>query len=267
MRHLRLRPTARIAHSSRARVVLAVAAVSLGVGAAIAVASVPGGDGVIHACYLTAPGGAPLAGAPNVRIIDPSAGQACNPPAGAGSPEATLAWNTAGPAGPQGPAGANGTATIEQPAAAPAGGPVGTLTLTEGPKTTVRADLFDVSTIATGPGSQAGGSARTKVPATEIKVTKHLDSSSPKLAAAIGRGTGFDIATIVIYKPGTTAPGTTLKLKSAQIVSDEATVSSRDTTPTETLTLVAKTWQTTTSGGGSGLPAVQKIVGIQNPKA
>ncbi|HEY5142996.1 MAG TPA: type VI secretion system tube protein Hcp [Solirubrobacteraceae bacterium] len=272
MRSLRSRPKAWIARSGRARIVLALAVVGLGAGAAIAVAGVPGSDGVIHACYQTDPAtGKPLP-VPNVRVIDPGAGQSCNPPAGAGAPEASLAWNIAGPAGaqgpagPQGPAGANETGTVVSPASTP-GGPVGTLTLTQGEKVAVKADLLAVATVSTGPASSAAGQARSTSPSTQIRITKLIDVSSPKLALAAAHGTAFDIATIVIYKAGTTTPGTTFKLKSAQIATDEDAISSGGETPSETLTLVATQWQTTTSGGGSALPAVQKVIGIKKPKA
>jgi Type VI secretion system effector, Hcp len=93
--------------SARAVLLLIVGAV--GGAAAAAIASVPGNDGVIHACYqVQQDGTTPVTGVPNVRIIDPSAGQTCNPAGGAGPPEHSLEWNVTGPPGPEGTAGSPG---------------------------------------------------------------------------------------------------------------------------------------------------------------
>jgi hypothetical protein len=93
---------------------VALLAVGLAGGAAaIAVASVPGSDGVIHGCYpISVTGGTtkPTATA-TLRIIDPSANQTCatTTAVGGGPPtEAALDWNAAGPQGPAGPAGPAG---------------------------------------------------------------------------------------------------------------------------------------------------------------
>ncbi|MBN9623327.1 MAG: hypothetical protein J0H06_10280, partial [Actinobacteria bacterium] len=68
-------------HTGRA-VVLVVVGVVAGA-AATAIAAVPGNDAVVNACYeVQQDGTTPLAGAPNLRIIDPAAGQTCNAPGG-----------------------------------------------------------------------------------------------------------------------------------------------------------------------------------------
>jgi hypothetical protein len=83
-----------------------------GAGAAIAVATVPGPDGVIHACYEVQTIGsavAPVTGAANIRIIDPGAGQSCTTAVpGPPSAERALDWNKAGPSGVAGTTGVPG---------------------------------------------------------------------------------------------------------------------------------------------------------------
>ncbi len=107
-------------HTGRA-VVLVVVGVVAGA-AATAIAAVPGNDAVVNACYeVQQDGTTPLAGAPNLRIIDPAAGQTCNAPGGPGPTEHALSWNESGPPGPEGAAGAQGV-----PGAQGAAGPAGT---------------------------------------------------------------------------------------------------------------------------------------------
>jgi hypothetical protein len=61
----------------------------------IAVAAIPGDEGVIQACYMKTSG--------NLRVIDPSLGKTCHP-----TKELALSWNQAGIKGDPGPAGADG---------------------------------------------------------------------------------------------------------------------------------------------------------------
>lgn len=76
----------------RVLVISGTAAVFLGGGATVAFASIPGGNGVIHGCYLKSNG--------NLKVVD-SATQTCR------RDETALNWNQTGPAGPStaGPAG------------------------------------------------------------------------------------------------------------------------------------------------------------------
>lgn len=108
----------RIGRSGKAAVLLAAGVA--GGAAAVAVASVPDSNGVIHACYAVQANGEPAitqsttSTTPMFRIIDPGggAGQTCSTSAaGAPAPEKEIDWNQSGPAGPtgpQGPAGQNG---------------------------------------------------------------------------------------------------------------------------------------------------------------
>lgn len=74
-------------------ITLAVALVVGGVLSAYATGSIPGPDGVFHACFDNTNG--------VVRLIDPSA-STCR------TNESAISWNQAGPPGPQGPVGAAG---------------------------------------------------------------------------------------------------------------------------------------------------------------
>jgi type VI secretion system secreted protein Hcp len=116
----------RMRHSRRALQIALPTAAALGAGAAVAVGSIPGGDGTITGCYAGT-NGATLRppNAPNgvteppgaLRVIDPSLPSTIGGgPAGAPSPnlaavcdpnkeETQITWNQKGTSGPQGPPG------------------------------------------------------------------------------------------------------------------------------------------------------------------
>jgi Type VI secretion system effector, Hcp len=196
---------------------LLVAVGAAGGAAAVAVATVPDSSGVIHACVKTV-GGAPDTSGANVRIIDPSAGQACTAPVGAAPTETALSWNVTGPPGQPGaagPPGANGrSVTI-------AGGNTFTLSggqvITVGPSPglTIAAPKFTGGNIAklalTGgvklstdisgvsfPPITGGGKAKIH----DIQVTKHFDKASTTLAKACVEGTDIHSAIITVGKSG-----------------------------------------------------------------
>ena len=81
--------------SKRAARLIGLVAGLLGLAGGVAFATIPGSDGVIHACYSKS-GGA-------LRVVDASV-------TGCKSGETSLDWNMRGPAGPQGVAGAAGPA-------------------------------------------------------------------------------------------------------------------------------------------------------------
>src|SRR6478735_7613775 len=94
----------------------------LGAGAAIAFASVPDSNGVVHACYQLAPGGGTVpASGPNVRVIDTNSAQTCD----AASERAFTISGQPGPQGLQGPQGIQGPpgekGTVEVPGPDPTG--------------------------------------------------------------------------------------------------------------------------------------------------
>lgn len=116
----------RMRHSRRALQIALPTAAALGAGAAVAVGSIPSGDGTITGCYagqhgavLTVNGdGVVTEPAGALRVIDPT-NTASNP---AGAPpdprvsscdpqqETQITWNQKGPAGPQGVTGPQGPA-------------------------------------------------------------------------------------------------------------------------------------------------------------
>lgn len=91
--------------------VLLLAAGAAGGGAALAVASVPDGNGTFHACLDQTVSGTtsvPSQSGSNVTVIDPAAGQHCNPPGRAAANQREITWNATGPQGPQGAQGPSG---------------------------------------------------------------------------------------------------------------------------------------------------------------
>jgi type VI secretion system secreted protein Hcp len=95
----------------KAAVLIAVGAA--GWGAALAVASIPDSNGVIHGCVELEPGSTiPLTSAANLRVIDPAAQQTCSTtnPAGGLASEEAVSWNTVGQQGAPGATGAPGPA-------------------------------------------------------------------------------------------------------------------------------------------------------------
>jgi hypothetical protein len=240
-----------------------VAAGAAGGGAALAVASVPGSDGVISACYPITTNAAghtvpavPLPGitAPYLRVIDTSAGQTCNTvKAGGGPPpEATIDWKQTGVPGlrgARGPAGHSATIsganvvtisgggvitvagshglTIDTPSIRPGALPIGTLSL-DGGTAPIKFDVFSESvagTLSTGAG---GGQVH------ELVITKHIDSASPNLSKACASGEHFRRAVLTIRKAGG-ARDPIYVLQNLSISS--FSMSSGGDRPTESLTL------------------------------
>jgi hypothetical protein len=269
----------RIGSPGRAALLVAVGAA--GGGAALAVASVPDGNGVVHACVAmtvttgkTVPVTPPPTGG-NVRIIDPSATQACTTtPNLGGTVEQTLNWNTAGPQGPQGPPGTNGP---QGPAGATNTVAAGhTLTISGGQVITVgnssgltiapprlrstdprvadvvlqngrtgkpvSFNILAADLVAPGASSATGsGGGAGKVRFGEIQITKVLDKSSPSLSIACATGRHFSRATVVFRKAGKGGKGQQVlvyKLNSVLISSYQIGPSGGGgLTPQETLTL------------------------------
>jgi Type VI secretion system effector, Hcp len=228
----------------RAAALLAAGAV--GGAAAVAVASVPGSDGVIHACYaITDNQGTtePVPTIGNIRIIDPSVGQTCSNPVGAPASEATLAWNATGPAGTPGTPGATGqpgtvtTVTVGSTpvllTAAP-GKSVGTLTISGTPTVRSGAGTTEFQLVGfefSRPGGAVGTAARK---AGELTITKHVDKSSPALFKACATGQHFNKVTISLRKAG---GGKTLTYKLSNVVIGSIERTYDGEQPTEVLTL------------------------------
>lgn len=201
--------------------------------AAVALATVPDGNGVIHTCYQTVggPGGLPDAG-PNLRVIDTDAGQICDP-----AREAPLNFNQQGPAGPVGAQGPPGQAG----AAGPPGESGGSLELGDCPAivghVTLNASLsFDACVLLRVRIGARGASSGDSSGSTEYEITRVSDQLSPQLLKAAVQGTVFKTATIQVYKPGTTTVAQTFKLSDAVISSLKAGLGQM--LPTEVLRLI-----------------------------
>jgi|GEM_PF-5507063 len=201
----------------RAALLLVVGA--LAGAAAAAIAAVPGSDGLIHACYATQKDGTtPADVAGNVRIIDPSAGQACN----SAQLEHALSWNVSGPPGPEGAAGAPGAqgATGPQGASGPPGATASidgqTFTLGDGktltappspvPQLQVAPGGPKVATMTLGAGGTSSGVLAWQLvggpgaAARGIQIVKPLDKASPTLLKRCVTGKHIPKAVITVRK-------------------------------------------------------------------
>jgi type VI secretion system Hcp family effector len=143
-----------------------IALVAAGAGAGVAVAAVPGSNGVITGCVnvVRQDDGAlvPEVGdGPNLSIIDTDAGQSCNASDADTSPQTTLTWNATGPQGPAGTPGATGPTGSTGPRG-PAG-PTGTTGSTgpQGPAGTTGAPGAAGAKGAIGPQGPAGTTGAT----------------------------------------------------------------------------------------------------------
>lgn len=244
--------------------VMSTVAAFLALGGAVAFAAVPGNDGVIHACYEVQQDGTPVTGAPNVRIIDPSAGQTCNPVGAAGPPEQALSWNVSGPPGSEGAAGSPGPqgATGAQGASGPAGSTVSiggqTFTLGDGktlaaspspiPPLQVVPGAAPVATMTLGSGSgatssgvlawQLVGGPGAKVRG--IQIVKTVDKASPTLQRACVTGKHFNNATITVRRKDADGGPQTIVLTNASVDSyatDKSKGKGGKETTTETVSL------------------------------
>jgi type VI secretion system secreted protein Hcp len=240
-----------------------------GGGAALAVASIPDSNGVIHACVEVTNGTTiPITTPGNVRLVDPAAAQTCTTNAvGGPTAELPLNWNQAGPQGVPGQTGPPGTPgtpggtvtvtsghtitlsggnvitvgapaantlTVINPPSERASGK--TLTLTLGSDTV---ELLGFSFGATGGGStqshgSGGGAGKSSVH--EITITRKVDKTSLKLALFCANGKHIPNGTIVVRKAGGNH-SITYQLSDVLISSYQTGGSGHDVTPTESLTL------------------------------
>lgn len=236
-----------------------LAAAALGGGAAMAVASVPDGNGVIHACVdvTTTSGGAtvPKQPGPNLTIIDPSAGQQCLPADGAGVPNQTaISWSVTGPQGPPGVPGPQGATGAAGPTGATggrgaAGSGITNVVTIAPPLLNANAKPVADVTIGSGAGAltfpilaahQAGvatGSTARKTTFHEFTITKKLDKASPNLFKLAATGKHIPKVTIEYSKPS--APGKYLEIKLSDVlISSDQTQASPGgaASPRETIT-------------------------------
>jgi hypothetical protein len=222
--------------SSNVKLVAVSAITAIGASAAVAIATVPDNNGVIHTCYEVvhppAGGTFPKNAPGNWRVIDPDApagvgaGSDCDP-----AGELPLNFNQAGPAGSPGASGAPG------PAGGPAAGGEGCSAAVGHFKlnASLQSDVCVLKQIKIGAKSAAGGGPNG--PSTQFEMERFMDGVSPKLQKAAVQGTIFQSAKIQVYAPGTTNVVKTFSLANAAISSLQ--IGQGQKKPTEIVTLVA----------------------------
>jgi type VI secretion system Hcp family effector len=238
---------------------LLIAVGAAGGGAALAVASVPGSDGAINACYgiqVRSGTTTPSTTGPNLRIIDTAAGQTCSTtsPLGGVPSEATLSWNAVGPRGPQGPRGKSVTIAAGHTLTLPGGGvvtvgsskgvTVTTPTLTRHSKAIgtvefgggLKFPLYSYN--VAGKGTSGGGTAG-KTNIHDLNFTKYVDKSSPTLFKYCAKGTHIPQVTIILRKGGGKAgqPQVYLKIKLQTVFISSYQQVNGGTKPSESISL------------------------------
>jgi type VI protein secretion system component Hcp len=222
---------------------LIAVAVLVGAGT-VAVASIPGSDGVITACWNSTAGSTYGA----LRVIDPSlAGTtrsaneySCQ------SGETQITWNQQGPTGPTGPTGPAGPAG-PQGARAPSsvlsfsgsgggGGGGGSLYLLKLKGLTGESQVkkhkgeIDLKSVSFGAGQNKPKSA-------EIIVVKRIDSTSPKLFVAAASGKSYPKGSIEFIKRKTGQEYLVFKMKDVLVTSVKTLTGGGDPLPSEQVTL------------------------------
>ena len=248
-----------------------VAALGLGIGGAVAAASIPGSDGTITGCYLT-PSGAQESEQPpgELRVIDPSDTTESDPAVSTcTSGEATLTWNqqgppgvtgATGPQGPTGPAGATGATGAQGPAggvsASPGsnsdvimeltpsnanlGGlnsvPVGESQVSGSQNQEFNLTSFDLGVANTlNIGSATSGAGAGKVTFQPFTVTKTVDKYSSDLFLDLAAGKRVTSAEIIVRRAdatGTATPVAQYLMKDVLITSLHVSGTAKQTTET-----------------------------------
>lgn len=217
----------RLTSGRTAKIALPTVAV-LGAGGAFATAAIPGANGEITGCYMSA-GGAQG----SLRVIDE--GETC------GRNETQIKWNQKGvpgdrgpegptgpqgPEGPQGPAGANGSEALLIGGEALNSGRARAFVEIDGIKGESRdskaADSIDIQSFSfgvTNSGSTqiGGGAGAGRASFSSFKFNKHYDASSPPLFAASASGKHIDDATFSFRRTGEN-PATFLTVKLTDVL-------------------------------------------------
>jgi hypothetical protein len=213
--------------------VLLLAVGGVGGAAAVAVATVPDGSGVIHACVgISDPGQPPLTNAANLTVIDPSAGQSCN-----SGGQTSISWNVQGRPGPTGPPGIPGTNTftytLVPPIVKTTAPSAGQVVLGSGRG----AVTFDLLTYGFTPAATSAKGAG-KISPKEFTISKTQDKASAKLFLYCANGKHIATGRITVRKTsGGKQRFLTFTFKSVLISSIQASSSQGGTRPLETLTL------------------------------
>jgi hypothetical protein len=226
---------------------LLIAAGAVGGGAALAVASVPGSNGVIHGCYLVDSTGAPVTTGPNLRIIDPSLGQQCLGAQGEFQSESSLSWNQTGPPGPPGKSvtiagghtftvghtvvtvGFPPSEIVTPPLINRHSTPIGTLKLSTG-------QTFHIFSFDFAPKAASSGAGAGKVNFNEFTITKEVDKASPKLRQFCANGKHIPQGTITLRKAGGGGKDY-LVIKFDTVIISSYQISASNENPTESLSL------------------------------
>jgi type VI secretion system secreted protein Hcp len=211
----------RMKHSRRALQIALPTAAALGVGAAVAVGSIPGSDGTITGCYaspspnvdgfrenVTINGATEPPGA--LRVIDPT----LTGPAGAANPaaacdpkyETPITWNQKGPPGNQGTVGASGAPGTQGATGAPGAPLIGDTSfgISGNGKTFLKIDgingesndkthksWISVDSFSLGTHSSGGGGGAGKTTIQSFTITKPIDKSSPLLFLGAANGKNY----------------------------------------------------------------------------
>jgi type VI secretion system Hcp family effector len=238
-----------------------LAAGVLGAGAAIAIASVPDGGGVYHACYqFDAASGLP-APSPNVRVID---SESASPSQSCGANEhAFTIGGQPGPQGIQGPPGPQG------PPGAPATAPDATAgqgTLSGGGRAT-RSALAIAGSISfpvlslgygvAGPGARTSGYVTRSAPPPQVIVTREPDKYTTALFKACATGENFKTMVFELFKNGTTTPYLKLTLTNAVVTSAQAAGHASDRVQETEEFAAQKLTLQYLAGASHTLPAIQ----------
>jgi type VI secretion system secreted protein Hcp len=212
----------RMRNSKRALQIALPTAAALGVGAAVAVGSIPGGDGTITGCYAGTAGatfqwfnGIMVTGATEppgaLRVIDPT--NTVNNPAGTPpntlpsqcdpKQETQLTWNQKGPPGPQGVTGTSGVPGAQGPPGTPLIGDTSFGISGNGQSFLkidgIKGESSDrthkgqivVDSFSLGAHSSGGGGGAGKTTIQSFTITKSIDKASPLLFRGEAGGTSY----------------------------------------------------------------------------
>jgi len=177
------------------RVSVVLVAVAVAVAAGVAYATIPGADGVIQGCYNKAG---------VLRVVDPSAGDAC------AAGETAIEWNQEGQTGPQGPPGSPGQAADAVDATMQiTGQKLGELEV---------APILRIGHEIVSPRDAASGLPTGKRQHKPFVITKELDKSTPLLLSALITNENLTTAKFAVAD-GTSNTVMTIVLQNASVAS------------------------------------------------
>ncbi|HZV74781.1 MAG TPA: type VI secretion system tube protein TssD [Conexibacter sp.] len=284
-----VRAVERARRSRRAALKVALpTAAALGAGAAIAIGSIPSGDGTITGCYVTAPN--PTSGFfhyGQLRVIDPS--QPPTLPTGGPNEqgaclngEATITWNQRGPQGPQGAQGVPGPAGASGAPGSPLIGST-SFGFSGGGRTFLKLDgvkgestdkahkgEIDISSFSIGANggthASGGGGGAGKVTFSSFTITKRIDKASPLLFRAAATGQHYKEAVVSFARKAGGKQLDYLEYKMSQVlISSFQDGGSQSQVPTEQISFsFAKIEEIFLGSNGKPIQKISINVGAQN---